>query len=49
MKWLAHMQFKSANLDKELTWGLIDISSLYDSKTTDLIKQGGIPHSVSTF
>jgi hypothetical protein len=49
MKWLAHLQFKHPDLDKELTWGAINIDSLYDSKTTDLIKEAGIPHSMRAF
>lgn len=49
MKWLAHLQFKNSNLDKELTWGNVDVKSLYNNKTTDLIKEAGIPHSMRAY
>lgn len=43
------MQFKHSNLEKELTWGTLDVESLHDAKTGDLIKEGGIPHSFRGF
>jgi hypothetical protein len=49
MKWLAHLQFKNSNLEKELTWGDISSDSLFDSKTTDLIREKGVPHSMRAF
>ncbi|KAI6218839.1 RUN and TBC1 domain-containing protein 3 [Aphelenchoides fujianensis] len=49
MKWLAHLQFKHSKLDSELTWSNLNVNAINDAKTTDLIKEGGIPHSMRAF
>ncbi|KAI6187571.1 RUN and TBC1 domain-containing protein 3 [Aphelenchoides besseyi] len=49
MKWLAHLQFKHSKLDSELTWNNLNVNAINDAKTTELIKEGGIPHSMRAF
>lgn len=50
MQWLAHIQFTHENVQDELTWQNVNINLIRNSpKYQELLREGGIPHSLRSF
>ncbi|KAK6766285.1 hypothetical protein RB195_025901 [Necator americanus] len=49
MKFVAALEHAHANLKEELTWSKVDVDSLRSDKIEELIKAGGVPHSMRPY
>lgn len=49
MRFLAAIEFAHTNVKEELVWSKVDIDSLYTDKVEELVKAGGIPHSMRPY
>ncbi|VDL65526.1 unnamed protein product [Nippostrongylus brasiliensis] len=49
MRFLAAIEFAHPNVKEELIWSKVNIDSLYSEKMEELIKAGGIPHSMRPY
>ncbi|KAK6033171.1 RUN domain protein [Ostertagia ostertagi] len=49
MRFLAAIEFAHSNMKEELVWSKLNVDSLYTEKVEELIKAGGIPHSMRPY
>ncbi|VDK42082.1 unnamed protein product [Anisakis simplex] len=49
MRWIAHIEFAHEDISEELTWSKVEIDRLRNEKTTELLRNIGIPHSLRPF
>nr|CDJ82108.1 RabGAP TBC and Src homology-3 domain containing protein [Haemonchus contortus] len=49
MRFLAAIEFVHSNMKGELTWSKLNTDLLYTEKIEDLVKAGGIPHSMRPY
>lgn len=49
MRWLAHIEFAHEDVKDELTWSKVDVKRLNCEKTTELLREVGIAHSLRPF
>ncbi|KJH44518.1 RUN domain protein [Dictyocaulus viviparus] len=49
MRFIAALEFTHSNLKGELVWSKVNVDALYTDKIEQLIKDGGIPHSMRPF
>uniref|UniRef100_A0A1I7STV8 RUN and TBC1 domain-containing protein 3 n=1 Tax=Bursaphelenchus xylophilus TaxID=6326 RepID=A0A1I7STV8_BURXY len=49
LQWIAHIQFKNGDVNKDITWDDVDGDLFKDQKSIELVKKSGIPHSFRSF
>ena len=49
MKWLAHIQFSTEQVENDLHWNEVDPEKLKGDKLMELLRANGIPHSLRPF
>uniref|UniRef100_A0AC34QSP7 RUN and TBC1 domain-containing protein 3 n=1 Tax=Panagrolaimus sp. JU765 TaxID=591449 RepID=A0AC34QSP7_9BILA len=49
MKWLAHIQFSTEQMENDLKWKSVNSEKLKGDKLNELLRSNGIPHSLRPF